>query len=238
MRSAGDTQGKGKLSLIVPVLGDIQELSTLLQALQSGTSTPDEIIVVDGAGAAQCQSLCAATGAKYLAAGGGRGKQLRAGAGTAAGDWLWFLHADTQPSQQACAAIRASLQRGAAGGCLQFRFAGPASRGRALLARLINWRTRIGIPYGDQGLFATRQAYEAAGGFASDALFEEVPLVRGLRRVGRFDHLPARIDVSPRRWEQQGWLRRSLANRLLAMGYMLGVSPGTLAKLYRPMAND
>ncbi len=227
-----------KLSLIIPVLGDTQELTKLFAVLRTGSETPDEIIVVDGAKDAQCQSLCDDNGAQYLATSRGRGRQLRAGAAAATGDWLWFLHADTQPSKLACKAIRASLSQGAAGGCLRFRFAGRPSQARSLLAKLINWRTRIGIPYGDQGLFATRRAYETAGGFANQALFEEVQLVRGLRRTGRFEHVPAPIEVSPRRWEQEGWLRRSCANRLLAIGYMLGVSPGTLAKHHRPILKN
>ena len=113
-----------------------------------------------------------------------------------------------------------------------FRFAGAPDWRKRALAALINARARVGVPYGDQGLFATRAAYEAAGGFADAPLFEEVPLVRGLRRQGRFVALGESIGVSPRRWERDGWLRRTLANRALALAYMAGAAPERLARRY------
>jgi hypothetical protein len=103
-----------------------------------------------------------------------------------------------------------------------------------LLARLINYRARYGIPYGDQGLFVARTAYDAVGGFADTPLFEEVPLVRKLRKRGSFAQVAASIGVSPRRWERDGWLQRSIGNRLLALAYTLGVPPRRLARRYRP----
>jgi hypothetical protein len=106
---------------------------------------------------------------------------------------------------------------------------------KRVLARLINWRTRYGVPYGDQGLFVARADYDAVGGFADTPLFEEVPLVRGLRRRGAFVPVAASIGVSPRRWERDGWLRRSVGNRLLALAYSLGVSPRRLARRYQPL---
>jgi hypothetical protein len=41
------------------------------------------------------------------------------------------------------------------------------------------------------------------------------------------------MGVSPRRWERDGWIRRSLMNRLLALGFALGVAPDRLARMYR-----
>jgi rSAM/selenodomain-associated transferase 2 len=225
------------LSVIVPVLHDTIALAGLLACLAEQTRPPEEIIVADGGDDSGCAALCRDHGVRYLATRPGRGGQLRAGAELAGHEALWFLHADTLPDPEAAAALRASLADGAVGGCFAFRFAGPQSPGRRWLAALINWRAGIGMPYGDQGIYASASAYRDAGGFADEPLFEEVPLVRGLRQLGRFDMLRVPIDVSTRRWEQQGWLRRSLANRALAVGYQLGVSPGTLAKFYRPISS-
>ena len=224
------------LSVIIPVLGDRDNLRALLQQLASGTQAPEETIVVDGADDAGCAALCRAAGARYLQAPSRRGQQLRTGADAASGEALWFLHADAMPLTNAAEQLRAALAGGAAGGCFRFRFTGPDRWYKRMLERLINWRARLGVPYGDQGLFASRSAYTSAGGFADEPLFEEVRLVRGLRRAGRFVHLDAAIGVSPRRWEQQGWIRRSLANRLLALAFMAGVPAGTLARHYRPIA--
>ncbi len=231
------TTSNPSLSVIVPVLGDTPALAGLLASLTAQTCPPEEIIVADGADDSECLALCRHYGVRHLATRPGRGGQLRAAADVASQQALWFLHADTRPEHTAAAALRESLKGGAVGGCFAFRFAGPDSVGRRTLAAMINWRAAIGIPYGDQGIFASAAAYRDAGGFADEPLFEEVTLVRGLRRLGRFDMLRLPIEVSTRRWEQQGWLRRSLANRALAVGYQLGVPPGTLAKFYRPISS-
>ena len=225
------------LSVIVPVLHDTRALAGLLACLAGQSLPPEEVIVADGANDGDCDLLCRQHGARHFATRPGRGGQLRAAADAAQHEALWFLHADTLPDRRAAETLRNCLADGAVGGCFRFCFAGPPSPGRRSLAAMINWRAGIGIPYGDQGIFASAAAYRDAGGFADEPLFEEVPLVRGLRQLGRFDMLDLPIEVSTRRWEQQGWLRRSLANRALAVAHLLGVPPGTLARFYRPISS-
>jgi hypothetical protein len=97
----------------------------------------------------------------------------------------------------------------------------------------VRLRVRLGgIPYGDQGLFMRRAAYAACGGFPHQPLFEEVELVRQLRRHGRFEVLEEPLRVSTRRWDRDGWWRRSLLNRWLALCYMAGVPAERLARGY------
>ena len=105
---------------------------------------------------------------------------------------------------------------------------------KRLLASFINIRARFGVPYGDQGLFIRNSNYMAMDGFRDAPLFEEVSLVKTARGLGNFVEIATPIGVSPRRWEQDGWFRRTLENRLLALGYMLGISPQTLSRRYRP----
>jgi hypothetical protein len=62
-----------------------------------------------------------------------------------------------------------------------------------------------------------------------------VRLVKRLRKRGTFVVLDTTLGVSPRRWERDGWLRRCAANRLLALGHAIGISPARLAaRYYRP----
>jgi hypothetical protein len=91
--------------------------------------------------------------------------------------------------------------------------------------------------YGDQGIFVTRAAYDASPGFAAQPLFEEVALVRFLKRTGRFVALQLPMTVSARRWQRDGFLRRTLHNRALALGFSLGVHSNTLARWYRAPRN-
>ena len=223
------------VSVVIPVVADNEVLGRLLEHFQSLEVQPDEIVIVDGGSSAGCRSLARRFRCVYVGTRPGRGHQLHAGALRATGDVFWFLHADAEPPSDGVALIRSRHLTGAPGGFFIFRFTGPATWYKRLLARMINWRTRFGTPYGDQGLFVARAAYDAAGGFADTPLFEEVPLVHALRGRGTFTHVAAAIGVSPRRWERDGWLWRSLGNRLLALAYMLGVPPRRLARRYQPL---
>ncbi len=229
----GGSAAASSLSVVIPVLGDAATLGRLLLQLRSQCPAPAEILVVDGGESQQCRELCERAAVGYSVTRPGRGHQLHHGAARATGDVLWFLHADAVIATDATAAIHAAVRAGAVGGYFRFRFGGPPAWQKSLLATLINLRARVGVPYGDQGLFATRRAYAAAGGFPDWPLFEEVPLVKRLRRAGRFAPLPTAITVSPRRWERDGWLRRTLENRALALAYMAGASPWRLAQRYR-----
>lgn len=221
------------ISVVIPVLGDLNALTQILEHLGSLASTPDEIIVVDGANDRHCAGLCAVHGCVYLSTTPGRGHQLDAGAGHASGHVIWFLHADARPPTSAVDRIRGAISNGAIGGYFRFRFTGKPTWYKQTLGWLINLRSRIGIPYGDQGLFIQRSQYFECGGFADTPLFEEVPLIKAVRRNGHFVQLAVAIGVSPRRWERDGWLRRTLANRMLALGYTVGMSPARLARHYQ-----
>lgn len=223
------------VSVVIPVTGDHERLVRLLDRLSGLPDPPDEIVIVDGGSSAGCRSVARRYHCVYVGTRAGRGHQLHAGALRAAGDVLWFVPTDAEPPTDAVSLIRGCQRQGAAGGYFTFCFTGPATWYKRLLARLINWRTRVGMPYADQGIFVARSSYDSAGGFADTPLFEQVPLVRRLRQLGRFTCMPAPIGVSPSRWERDGWLRRSACNRLLALAYIAGVPPRRLARRYQPL---
>lgn len=221
-----------RVSIVIPVYRDRQALGRMLRVLAALDPRPSEIIVVDGGSDEEIEALCAESGCRYLASRACRGEQMDRGARSAVNELLWFLHADNTPRPGSIAVIRAHMSRGAVGGWFRFVFENERCWQARLLAFLINLRARVGTPYGDQGLFMRRDAYRQAGGFPPRALFEEPPLVRRLRKSGRFAPVPAALGVSARRWKRDGWFRRSLRNRLLAAEYMLRRSPDELARNY------
>ncbi|HEU4617168.1 MAG TPA: TIGR04283 family arsenosugar biosynthesis glycosyltransferase [Gammaproteobacteria bacterium] len=222
------------VALIVPVLGDTALLRELLARVDAWASRPAEIIVVSGGRAdAELERVCLRSGARLVVAARNRGAQMDAGARAASAPVLWFVHADACLPPDGLHAIAGALGAGLNAGCFRFTFQGQPTWYKALLARLVGLRIRLGgIPYGDQGLFVRRDVYLECGGFAHSPLFEEVRLVKQLRRRGSFRVLPVPIGVSPRRWERDGWWRRSLRNRWLALRHMLGASPERLSQAY------
>lgn len=207
-------------------------LMRLLDQLRKLPPAPLEIIVVDGADSSECHEICKNNQALWLASEPCRGRQLRAGAAIARGDILWFLHADARLSPNSFSAIFNTIELGAVGGYFRFCFDAPRAWPAVLLEPAIALRCRIGVPYGDQGLFVLSQIYTKAGGHAPWPLFEEVDLVNGVRRLGRFYPLREPIFVNPRRWLRDGWWRRTWKNRKLALSFARGVAPNKLATRY------
>jgi hypothetical protein len=223
------------ISVIIPCLHDEDRLERLLLQLrlaESGTEIPLQIVVVDAAVSGRCQALCRSNDALWSSATPSRGEQLRQGAALSVHETLWFLHADADLGRQAWMAVSEAIEEGATGGYFAFRFSDTKCWQGRLIERLVAWRNRVGVPYGDQGIFARRTAYFAAGQHAPWPLFEEVPLVKGLRRHGSFRRIEHGLGVSSRRWQRDGWWRRAGRNRLLAIAFMLKLSPFTLARLY------
>ena len=224
-----------RISVVIPCLHDEGPLESLLQQLRQAEREDGlvlQIIVVDAGASPACQALCELQGALWAPAAPSRGEQLRQGAALAGHEIHWFLHADARLRGQPLAALRQAIEQGAVGGYFALRFSDTGAWQGRLLERLVAWRNRVGVPYGDQGLFARRGAYFAVGQHAPWPLFEEVPLVKGLRRLGRFERIEQGLLVSARRWQRDGWWRRAWRNRLLALGFMLGISPVVLARCY------
>ncbi|HEY0768057.1 MAG TPA: hypothetical protein VGD47_08885, partial [Steroidobacteraceae bacterium] len=188
-----------RLAVIVPSLNDDAALGRLLPVLGQLATPPEEVIVADGAASETTAALCRGAGCTWVPSRAGRGLQLSAGiaAARAAGaDVLWMVHADCEPHALAARAIRDSTASGAAGGYFRFRFGGARGPLKRLLEVCIEWRCRLSMVYGDQGIFVTRAAYDASPGIGPQPLFEEVALVRALRRTRRFVAVPLPMTVS------------------------------------------
>ena len=142
----------------------------------------------------------------------GRGYQLNAGARSASGDVLLFLHADCWLEPDAKSQIEAALSDPKiVGGAFRQRITHNRTIFRWLEwgnAARVRWRK---LPYGDQGIFLRRETFEALGGFAEVRLMEDVLLMQELRRRrGMIKLLPGPLHVDPRRWLAQGVVRQTL----------------------------
>lgn len=150
----------------------------------------------------------------------------------ATGDVLWFLHADCTPAPEACRAIRSVLKDPkVAGGHFILRFSGQG-RGARILTRVYPWLRWLGLCYGDSGIFVRREVYEAVGGFRPLPLFEDIDLVRRLRRVGGFCRVACPLVASARRFEHRNFAGMFAQWTGLQILYWLGVSPSWLARRY------
>jgi rSAM/selenodomain-associated transferase 2 len=217
-------------SVIIPTLNEADRIeATIARTRELG---PCEIIVADGGSTDGTREL--ASGANLaLQTPRGRAVQQNAGAAVAHGDVLLFLHADCWLEAGALEAIQASLSDArTVGGCFRQTIDAPGIAYRVLeFGNALRVRT-LGWAYGDQGLFVRREVFTALGGFPELPIMEDLYFTKRLKRAGRFQLLPQRLHVSPRRWEQAGIVRQTLRNwRLIALAHC-GVSPERLARQY------
>lgn len=221
------------ISVVVAAWRDAAPLGVLLGCLDV---TPDvELVVATAADEPrEYEHLKAAhPRVRWVTAPRGRASQMNAGAASARGEWLLFLHADSRlPSAWRDAVEAAARTPGMVGGSYRLVF-----DSRAWQARLIEAGVRLrvgvlGLPYGDQGLFVRRDVFEAVGGFRDLPLMEDIDLVWRLKRQGGLLHHHLPVTTSARRWERDGWLRRSAGNVTLASLYLAGVPAATLARRY------
>jgi rSAM/selenodomain-associated transferase 2 len=219
------------ISIIVPALNEEAHIPATISALQQ-LEGEKEILVVDGGSSDRTVQVAQPLDVRVIHSARGRGHQMHAGALEASGDVLWFVHADTLPPPNALAEIGRILEDPRnAGGNFGLLFDGNSSAARQLTAIYPLLRS-LRLCYGDSGIFVRRDAYEKIGGFRPLALFEDLDMLRRLRRIGRFAHLPCRITTSSRRFENRNFAVMWIHWTALQVLYWAGVSPNWLARWY------
>jgi rSAM/selenodomain-associated transferase 2 len=232
---------RAMLSVIIPTLNAEETLpralATLVPAVVHGVVR--EVIIADGGSTDGTAEIAEASGAKLIRAPRGRGSQLAAGASAAKGNWLLFLHADTELEQGWDVEVDKLFERVASGRtrspeiAAAFRFTLDDFSGAArFLERLVALRCfLLRLPYGDQGLIVNRRLYDRIGGFQALPLMEDVDLVRRIGRR-RLVMLRARAVTSPARYLDDGFLARIARNALCITLYYLRVPPSVIARIY------
>lgn len=218
------------LSVVIPVLNEAARLPGLLHAL-SGIDA--QLVVVDGGSLDGSADIARQCGVTVLESAPGRARQMNAGAATASGDVLLFLHADTQLPPHADRLILDALSGDHVWGRFDVIIEGQAGMLR-VVAALMNLRSRLtGIATGDQALFVSRAAFDAAGGFPDQPLMEDIELAKRLLRQSRPACLRTRVRTSGRRWETRGVWRTMVLMWRLRWDYWRGVPAEQLAERYR-----
>lgn len=219
-----------KVSVIIPVLNEYECLPAILASLKK-QDWIHEVIVVDGGSIdGTRQWLERQSTARVLDSPPGKGRQLNAGARVSTGDLLLFLHGDCLLPPGAGARLRQALaDQTVVGGCFSVSFAEKHPWSLRLVAWGINLRTRVTrTATGDQAIFVQREVFKSFGGCADWPLFEDVDLVRRIKRRGEFRVLSSQLTISARRYVCYGVFKTVLLMFALRLGFWVGVSPFTL----------
>ncbi|MFN2288268.1 MAG: TIGR04283 family arsenosugar biosynthesis glycosyltransferase [Chromatocurvus sp.] len=217
-------------SFIIPMRNEEGVIGPLLADLRRRFAGC-ELIVIDGKSTDRSINEAFGLADAVLLGAPGRAAQMNLGAACAAGDYLFFLHADTQPCFS-LTQLQQAMSRAPAWGFCRVRLSG-SHRALRVVECAMNIRSRFTrVATGDQLMFVSRGLFQQAQGFAPLPLMEDVELCKRLRRRHRPVMLDAVVCTSSRRWEQNGILRTVLTMWWLRFLYVCGVSPTRLWRLY------
>ncbi|MDM5147910.1 hypothetical protein NQX30_05955 [Candidatus Persebacteraceae bacterium Df01] len=137
----------------------------------------------------------------------GRGAQMNAAAAVCGGNFLWFVHADTQLSTTTISALQHSLTtQPAALHYFSLRFYDGGWR-----MRINEWGVLLRCrlfknPFGDQALCVPRSLFERLGGFPTEAVGEDHLFVLRSGRAGtHIARVNATVGTSARTYMRHGW---------------------------------
>jgi len=223
---------RAPISIVIPTLNAAAELGPCLAALTEGLQAGliRELIVSDGGSADGTVALAEAAGGVLVSGPAGRGAQVARGVAAAGGAWLLILHADTRLAPGWSDAVSSYLAGPERAGWFRLRFRGGGVPGR-IVAGWANLRSRLGLPYGDQGLLVPAALLARLGGYPALPLMEDVAVARRLR--GQMRPLDGVAETSAARYLAEGWLRRGARNLWLLARYLAGADPVRLAREYR-----
>ncbi|MBI4231276.1 MAG: glycosyltransferase [Planctomycetes bacterium] len=192
------------ISFVVPAFNEAAFIGRTVRQLRFAgerSGRPFEIVVADDGSTDATAAIAAREGARVVPV---RKRQIaavrNAGARGARGDVLVFVDADTLVPASVLRAALAHLESGGAGGGARVRFDRDAPRTLRAAAGAFLWLwNRCGCAAGCF-LYATRKAFEAAGGwderyFATEELF----LSMALRRQGPFRVVRPHVLTSARK---------------------------------------
>ena len=224
---------KYPISIIIPVFNEAAIIENTLGQLQDNQHI--ELIVVDGGSSDRTVALAEKMGVTVITVTNlGRASQMNAGAAIAKGEYLLFLHVDTQlPTNYQELVVTTLSQPQVIAGAFELAIGG-AAKSLRLVEILVKVRSHLfSLPYGDQAIFLTKKVFTEIGGFPDLPIMEDFELIQSLKRQGKIAIAPATVITSPRRWQSLGVLQTTLVNQLIIIGYYLGISPLTLKNFYR-----
>ncbi|MEJ1223251.1 TIGR04283 family arsenosugar biosynthesis glycosyltransferase [Sediminicola sp. 1XM1-17] len=223
-----------KISIIIPVLNEAENLGNLLAFLRNNSKTAqvEEIIVVDGGSTDHSMAIAKEFGAIPLHSEKGRAKQMNKGAEVATGTILYFLHADTYPPKDFDSHILNAVVLGKSAGCFRMKF-----DSNNWLLKASAWFTRINHKIcrgGDQSLFITKELWHRSNGFNETyIIYEDTEFIGRLYKLDGFKVLPQEVLTSARKYNKNGTIRLQYHFGMIHLINLLGASPERLHNYYR-----
>lgn len=227
-----------RLSIVIPVFNDANHLKALLIELQYLRQCAIEIIVADGGSIDNSILVAQSLADRLVSCSASRGRQMNLGAREAKGDYILFLHCDSQLPKSLTPLVDEWQRQDAQWGFFRLRLDCHEWPYR-MISAAINRRSGLtGVSTGDQCQFFKRDFFNQINGFDDIPLMEDVAISKRARRVSSAYREKSVAVTSARRWKKNGWVRTVVLMWSFRLAYCLGVSSEYLGKLYYSKACD
>lgn len=224
-----------KISLIIPILNEAENISRLLNHLLSNTSKENisEIIIVDGGSTDDSRNIIKSfKNIIFLNSEKGRAKQMNLGAKSAIGHILYFLHADSFPPKNFDKLIINEVKKGNEAGCFRMKF-----NSSHLWLKVAGWLTQLPFKFcrgGDQSQFITKSLFNSIGGFDENfTIYEDNDLISKLYKRKQFVVIQKWLTTSPRCYQKNGVLKLQWHYWTIHLKKFFGASADELNQYYK-----
>ncbi|MBF8965491.1 TIGR04283 family arsenosugar biosynthesis glycosyltransferase [Pontibacter sp. FD36] len=224
-----------RISVIIPVYNDSVALQELLKHLDRALDRQlMEVVVVDGGSTDGVETIIPTEVKLLRTAKANRAVQLNAGAQGAAGDVLYFLHADCLPPLTLVEDINQAIDAGYPVGCYRLKLT-PGNWLLNINSFFSRFRTMFSGG-GDQSLYMPTKIFEEVGGYNEDyCVMEDFELVHRLLPTYGYHILPKNVYASSRKYSYNSYFRVNLANYLAFRRYQRKVQPQVIRDHYHAL---
>lgn len=223
---------KSYLSIVIPILNEINQLDDLIKSIKLQSVCQNEIIIVDGGSTdGSYEWLQNNTEITLIQTSRGRAHQQNMGAKIASSKILYFLHADTRPPKGFDRIINEAFIDNKKAGCFRVRFTSSHwSLKLAALASRFNNRYCRG---GDQSLFIGNDLFKSLNGFNEHFIVcEDGEFIDRIYKQYSFYILPYDVTTSARRFDENGVFRLQFHFMIIHIMRALGKPPTALHNYY------
>lgn len=231
--------GTPYISVIIPVRNDTAALGRTLDSLCDLPGIEEVEVIIAAAGDPDgIKSVVAGRARLLWPSGSSRAMLMNAGAATARGTVLFFLHADSLPPAQVFSLMTGALaDQRIVGGAFEHLFIESMWS-----LRLISWinRQRYRLThnyYGDQGIFVRAATFHQLGGYRELGLMDDLDLTQRLKRLGPTVEIRQPLRTSGRRFLARGPWRTFLFIVWLLLLHTLGLDTQRYAERWRGPAD-
>jgi rSAM/selenodomain-associated transferase 2 len=224
---------KPRLSIVIPAWNEAATIASTLETLLRLTARRgDTEIIVSVSGDDRTAEIARSFPVTVCQSEKGRAVQMNAGAKLAAGEVLYFLHADTVPPSSFRDDILSAIDRSAEAGCFRMTF-----DDSDWLMQCYGWFTQFPLTIcrgGDQSLFITRELFERIGGFDERLqIMEDIEIIERIQRYAVFHILDSAVITSARKYHANGAIRLQAIFGTIHLMYALGFSQEDMVTFYR-----